>query len=109
MVRCATAQLRYRGYRPQPVRSGKALIIQAAAIPGRSRLYVPDDFEERLVRFETSELLLKSSAVLERVRADANDEVRPVIALMDRFGNALERAVLLVPMMNKDVMTGPSR
>ena len=40
---------------------------------------------------------MKSSAVLERVRAEANDEVRPVVALMDRYGKALEQEALLVP------------
>lgn len=70
----------------------------AAAMPGRSRLYVPDDFEDRLARFGTGELLVKSAAVLERVRAEANDEVRPVVALMDRYGRALEQEALLVPL-----------
>jgi hypothetical protein len=70
----------------------------AAAMPGRSRLFVPDDFEERLARFGTGDLLVKSSAVLERVRAEANDEVRPIVALMDRYGKALEQEALLVPM-----------
>ena len=70
----------------------------AAAMPGRSKLHVPDDFEERLARFGTGDLLVKSSAVLERVRAEANDEVRPVVALMDRYGKALEQEALLVPM-----------
>ena len=70
----------------------------AAALPGRVRLYVPPDFEARLVRFGSGELLAKSSAVLERVRANGDAATKAVLAVMDRHSRALEQEALLVPM-----------
>lgn len=70
----------------------------AAALPERSRLFVPDDLEERLVRFGSVELLLKSSGLLQGVRGRANDEVRAVLDVIERHGRALEQEGLLVPL-----------
>lgn len=70
----------------------------AAALPGRVRLHMPLDFEARLLRFGSGELLAKSSAVLERVRAEGDATTAAVLAVMDRHGRALEQEALLVPM-----------
>lgn len=69
-----------------------------AALPGRTRLFVPNDFELRLVRFGNRDLLAKSSSVLERVRRHGQEEVRAVLDVMDRHGLGLEQEALLIPM-----------
>lgn len=80
-----------------PVGLDEYLRVSAAA-PDHCRLFVPDDFEERLIRYGSGDLLAKSASVLERVRAQANAEVRRVLDLMDRHGKALEQEALLIPM-----------
>lgn len=80
----------------------------AAAMPGRSTLLVPDDFEERLVRFGSRTLLAKSAEVLERVRRHGNAEVDAVLAVMDRHGLALEQEALLVPLSTDPTPMPPS-
>ena len=79
-----------------------------AALPGRTRLFVPDDFELRLVRFGNRDLLARSAAVLERVRRNRQEEVRAVLAVMDRHGLGLEQEALLVPVSADPPPTRPS-
>ncbi len=79
----------------------------AAALPGRARLFVPDDFEQRLVRFGNPHLLAKSVSVLERVRRQGNAEVGAVLDAMDRHGLALEQEALLIPMEDEVIDRGP--
>ncbi|MCB9609610.1 MAG: hypothetical protein H6716_23665 [Polyangiaceae bacterium] len=81
-----------------PVGLDEYMRVRAAMPRGRARLFVPDDFEERLVRFGQSDLLVASSAVLQRVRATAPRDVRAVLNIMDRHGKALEQEGLLIPL-----------
>ncbi|QDG52117.1 hypothetical protein FIV42_15605 [Persicimonas caeni] len=62
----------------------------------RVELFVPDDFVERLQRFGRAELLSDSAEVLERVRSQADDAVRGVLAEIDRIGKGLEQEGLLI-------------
>jgi hypothetical protein len=81
-----------------PVGLDEYMRVRTTMPRGRARLFVPDDFEERLMRFGKSDLLIASSAVLERVRATASPEVRAVLEVMDRHGKALEQEGLLIPL-----------
>jgi len=79
-----------------PVGLDEFLRVRAALPEGRASLFVPSDFEERLVKYGKVDLLLRSVAVLERVRRDGPEEVQEVLAIIDRHGKALEQEGLLI-------------
>ena len=79
-----------------PVGLDEFLRVRTALPDGRASLFVPRDFEERLVKYGKVDLLLRSVAVLERARRDGPDEVQEVLAVMDRHGKALEQEALLI-------------
>jgi len=79
-----------------PVGLDEFLRVRAALPDGRAGLFVPQDFEERLVKYGKVDLLLRSVAVLERVRREGPEEVQEVLAVMDRHGKALEQEGLLI-------------
>lgn len=81
-----------------PVGLDEYMRLRRAMPRERVRLFVPDDFEERLVRFGHRDLLVASSAVLQRIRATAPKDVLAVLRVMDRHGKALEQEGLLIPM-----------
>ena len=91
-----------------PVGLDEYLRVRRAMPKGRTRLFVPDDFEERLVRFGNSDLLVASAAILQRVRATAPREVRAVLEVMDRHGKALEQEGLLIPLGPPGAATEPT-
>lgn len=66
------------------------------ACPGRTSLFVPDDFEILLQRFGKRELLAGSNSVLLPRLASSDDEiVRRLVELMRRHNAGLEQEVLL--------------
>ena len=79
-----------------PVGLDEFLRVRTALPEGRAGLFVPSDFEERLVKYGKVDLLLRSVAVLERVRRDGPEEVQAVLAIIDRHGKALEQEALLI-------------
>lgn len=79
-----------------PVGLDEFMRVRAALPSGRASLFVPRDFEQRLKTYGKVDLLMRSMAVLERVRREAPDELRPVLATMDRHGKALEQEALLI-------------
>lgn len=81
-----------------PVGLDEYMRVRRSMPMGRARLFVPDDFEERLVRFGKSDLMVASAAVLQRVRATAPREILAVLEVMDRHGKALEQEGLLIPL-----------
>jgi hypothetical protein len=79
-----------------PVGLDDYMRVRRALSPARARLFVPDDLEARLAKYGKRHLLLKSVAVLERVRRDGPEDVQRVIAIIDRHGKALEQEALLI-------------
>jgi hypothetical protein len=79
-----------------PVGLDEYLRTRQALPAGRASLFIPDNLEQLLIRYGTTDLLTKSVAVLERVRREAPPEVREVLALMDRHHRALEQEALLI-------------
>lgn len=69
-----------------------------AACPGRAKLHVPSDFEERLRRFGKEKLIRDSAAVLARLRGAQDEEISPLIRAIDRSGRGLEQEALLLPL-----------
>jgi hypothetical protein len=67
-----------------------------SACPERTTLFRPDDFEKLFIRFGKAQLLSDNSAVLARLRKSADNDVRYVVGLMDRFGVGLEQEALLI-------------
>jgi hypothetical protein len=67
------------------------------ALQDRVVLYVPGDLEVRVARFGNKNLLHDSSAVLERLRREADESAARVIEILDRYGLGLEQEGLLVP------------
>lgn len=79
-----------------PVGLDEYMRVRAALPEGRANLFVPADLEERLVKYGKVDLLLRSIAVLERVRRDGPEEVQAVLAIIDKHGKALEQEGLLI-------------
>jgi hypothetical protein len=79
-----------------PVGLDEYLRLRACLPEGRVSLHVPHDFEQRVAAYGNAELLERSVAVLQRVRRDAPEELRPVLAVIDRHGKALEQEGLLI-------------
>lgn len=67
------------------------------ALGARVKLYIPTDFEARLIRFGQRALLEKSSSVLARVRQEADEVVRAILTIIERHGLALEHEAMLIP------------
>lgn len=91
-----------------PVGLDEYLRVRAALPNGRAALFVPDDFEELVATYGKVGLLEKSVAVLERVRRQASEDLRPVLAVMDRHGKALEQEALLIRALTNAANMPPS-
>ena len=78
-----------------PVGMDEYLRIKRAC-PERTELFRPNDLEKLFIRFGKEKLLHDNRAVLARLRKSADNEVRYVVELMDRFGNGLEQEALLI-------------
>jgi len=65
------------------------------ACPGRSELYLPPNLEDLLARYGKKELLSVSLPILDRLRKTDDQQVRSVVAMMDRWGVGLEQEALL--------------
>ena len=68
----------------------------------RVELYLPDELEERLIRYGNEALLRKSRRVLAKLRRCDDPQVRSVVELIDRHGRCLEQEALLIPAEEKD-------
>lgn len=77
-----------------PIGLSEYLRLRAALGP-RATLFVPADFEELLQKYGQRGLLAKSTAVFARVRKDADDAAKAVVAVIERHGLALEQETLL--------------
>ncbi|MBL8841986.1 MAG: hypothetical protein JNL90_10735 [Planctomycetes bacterium] len=73
-----------------------------AVLGERATLFVPERLAEYVRRFGKPELLVKSSAVLERVRRDPDPMIQAVLAILDVAGKGMEQEALLVEL-------GPAR
>jgi hypothetical protein len=64
----------------------------------RVRLHVPDDLEERFIRFANRKLLHKANSrlMLAKLRASESAAVRGVVTLIDRHNAGLEQESLLL-------------
>ncbi len=69
-----------------------------ALLGERVQLYIPSDLEERLSRFGQRELLVKSAGLFAKVRCEADEAVRSVLAIMERHGLGLEQESILIPL-----------
>lgn len=66
------------------------------AMPGRVELYVPKDLERRIVKFGNRKILEDSQDRMIAVRKNADDAVRSVLSIIDRYGLGLEQESLLL-------------
>jgi hypothetical protein len=62
----------------------------------RARLFVPEGLEDLLRRYGKATLLTGQSAVLRRLRSEADPDVKAVVVLLDRYGYGLEQEALLL-------------
>lgn len=67
---------------------------------GRVNLYLPDDLEERLIRYGNTQLLRQSRKLQAVLRRSDDPTVRTVVELIDRHGRCLEQEALLIPETN---------
>lgn len=67
-----------------------------AAFAERAALHVPDDLDERVGRYGQHQVLVRSLAVYNRVRRQADDRVKAVLETLDRHGRGLEHEALFI-------------
>jgi hypothetical protein len=71
--------------------------LSAKAVLGeRATLFVPQNLADLVARFGNAELLLRSRAVLDRIRMHKDEALHSVLRVLDVCGKGLEQEALLV-------------